>query len=867
MWRPLAILFNGTITDDPAEEAIGVAGGTLTFDDAESAFTGSARIDIAIGNPATITVNGNPLVVDTGSYGVNLNLQGTSSLTAASGPAINSIKNLTVTGSGILTVTGSNSDGSDRPGISAVGLSVNEGATLNAIVEIVSGSAVTNNTVCGEVEVQSSFRPTGELVVSQGATLTIPAAATLDLSGHSVNAIGQIINNGTILLPEDADPAAIRGLPLSGTGAVRVVTEYNAGGEPAAWDTYTNDGLLVISGSLDLTGGDHSGKTVADDGYAWDPENKILTLGNVSVTGSVILPAGAAVYTISDSAVGDRITGGGSLNVMEAGTTLNVSSSGIYAVSCDIVNVGNGAFLNVDAEGAGSMGIKTSGGGVNVTGGSTLTAGCDYGVYIIGGKLTVDSSSTLMTDASTAPFCVVDTTSSKAQGQAVSLPGIPSGTAIASVVGTNSGYGYTYWSLVPAGGAISVSNEDGTPATLTGAAAGQQLTFVRAESTGGGSGGGAGNRSALTVTVSSGDGSVKVSVSVSGTTATISVTDEQLKAIASAANAAGTVKIDVSDLKVDTVVIPEQIITAVDDASGFTGLEVVLSDGTVILDKTALAAVSGKGDMKLSVKTVAHEKLNDVQKAALGTQAGSAVVVDVNIDVNGIRTGTFGGGKLGIAVPYTLKPGESADSITVWFINDDGTIEPKNGVYNTVTGCVEFITDHLSQYLIVKFPFADVAEKAWYYGSVAYAWNNGLFSGTSETSFSPGTAMTRQMIWMVLARMDGKSPANMAEARAWAVENKISDGSNPKDAITRGQMAAILHRYAQYKSYDTTQGGMAIREFADYSSIPAYAQEALGWTVNAGLMQGSGDKLMPKGNATRAQVAAILQRFSQNAVK
>ena len=86
----------------------------------------------------------------------------------------------------------------------------------------------------------------------------------------------------------------------------------------------------------------------------------------------------------------------------------------------------------------------------------------------------------------------------------------------------------------------------------------------------------------------------------------------------------------------------------------------------------------------------------------------------------------------------------------------DGTIEPKNGVYNAVTGCVEFTTEHLSQYLIVDFPFADVAENCWYYGSVAYAYNNGLFAGTSATTFSPDTTMT---CWMVLARMDGKAEA------------------------------------------------------------------------------------------------------------
>lgn len=172
--------------------------------------------------------------------------------------------------------------------------------------------------------------------------------------------------------------------------------------------------------------------------------------------------------------------------------------------------------------------------------------------------------------------------------------------------------------------------------------------------------------------------------------------------------------------------------------------------------------------------------------------------------------------------------------------------------------------DHLSEYSNVDFPFKDVAEDAWYYGSVAYAYSNGLFSGTSKAAFSPDTAMTRQMIWIVLARMDGKTPADMGEARAWAMENGISDGTNPTASITREQMATILYRYAQYKNYDTTQGGMAIREFADYDSISDYALTALGWSVNAGLMQGSCSNLMPTGSATRAQVATILKRFCQN---
>ncbi|MEA4934568.1 MAG: S-layer homology domain-containing protein, partial [Lawsonibacter sp.] len=433
------------------------------------------------------------------------------------------------------------------------------------------------------------------------------------------------------------------------------------------------------------------------------------------------------------------------------------------------------------------------------------------------------------------------------------------GDAVSIDAGTKSGYTFSGWTATGGGTFASASSAATTYTMPAGAAT------ITANWTANSSGGGT-SASTTTVPVSGGSGAVDLSASVSGSTATVSATNAQLQKITSDTKAS-TVKIDASGLKVNAVVVPSKLVSAADDASSATGLEVALPIGTVTLDKSALAAVSGKGDVKLSIETVANSSLTDTQRKVLGTQAKTALVVDINVYVNGTRTSTFGDGKISVSVPYTPKSGENADSVTVWFIKDDGTIEPKNGAYNAAPGCVEFTTEHLSQYLIVDFPFTDVAENSWYYGSVAYAYNNGLFAGASDTAFSPDTAMTRQMIWMVLARMDGKTPADMDAARTWAIENRISDGSNPTNSITREQMATILYRYAQDKGYDTTQGGMAIREFADYDSISEYALSALAWTVNAGLMQGSNNNIMPTGSATRAQVATILQRFCQNVAK
>jgi hypothetical protein len=182
-------------------------------------------------------------------------------------------------------------------------------------------------------------------------------------------------------------------------------------------------------------------------------------------------------------------------------------------------------------------------------------------------------------------------------------------------------------------------------------------------------------------------------------------------------------------------------------------------------------------------------------------------------------------------------------------------------------------------------PFTDVAENDWFYSYVQYANENGLFAGLTPTAFGPGATMTRGMLVTVLYGMAGKPAVTAAasfsdvnagdyyaNAVAWASANKIVSGySNgkfgPNDPVTREQLATILYAYAAAKGYDTTQGGMAVREFSDYGSISNYALTAMQWAVNAGILQGTNGKLMPGSNATRAQVAAMLTSFCKNVAK
>ena len=180
-------------------------------------------------------------------------------------------------------------------------------------------------------------------------------------------------------------------------------------------------------------------------------------------------------------------------------------------------------------------------------------------------------------------------------------------------------------------------------------------------------------------------------------------------------------------------------------------------------------------------------------------------------------------------------------------------------------------------------PFTDVFTSDWFYDDVMFVYQNGLMAGTSATTFAPYDNTTRAQIAVIFYRMEGSpnlegkndftdveygpGTAWYYDAVTWAQQSGVMAGYGdgkfgPNDPVTREQLASIFYRYAQYKGYDTTQGGMAIREFSDYESISSYAVDAVAWAVNVGIMSGKENNLLdPQGTATRAEIAAMLHRF------
>lgn len=158
--------------------------------------------------------------------------------------------------------------------------------------------------------------------------------------------------------------------------------------------------------------------------------------------------------------------------------------------------------------------------------------------------------------------------------------------------------------------------------------------------------------------------------------------------------------------------------------------------------------------------------------------------------------------------------------------------------------------------------FKDVPQNSWFASAVQYVTSNSLMNGTSTTAFSPSATMSRGMLMTVLARYAGESTEGgtvwYEKGMNWAKNKGISDGSAPNATITREQLAAMLYRYA-----GEPDGAADLSAYADAGSVSAYAEKAVQWCVKNGILTGkTSSSLAPKATATRAECAAMLQRFA-----
>lgn len=244
-----------------------------------------------------------------------------------------------------------------------------------------------------------------------------------------------------------------------------------------------------------------------------------------------------------------------------------------------------------------------------------------------------------------------------------------------------------------------------------------------------------------------------------------------------------------------------------------------------------------------------------------------------------------------VTITTTPEDGYTVDTVTVIDTNgkiveatpnDDGTytfVQPSGKVTITVTfRQMTDTSDCPRDESCPMAPFTDADRSAWYHDGVHYCVEHGLMVGTSKTTFSPNNATTRGMIVTILWRLEGSPLVSTSldyddvkpedwhgEAVRWADSAGVVTGYGngkfgPNDPITREQMAAMLWRYA-----GSSKVNGSLSSFADGAQTSSWAQPAMIWAVEEGLITGVGnDRLEPRGQATRAQAATILMRFAQN---
>lgn len=212
------------------------------------------------------------------------------------------------------------------------------------------------------------------------------------------------------------------------------------------------------------------------------------------------------------------------------------------------------------------------------------------------------------------------------------------------------------------------------------------------------------------------------------------------------------------------------------------------------------------------------------------------------------------------AVVVEIPVKEVTNSTVVVWVHEDGTEEiikttaiTENGLAIKASGDVQV------KILENKKEFSDVTGH-WAEPAVTFLAARNIISGVEENVFGKNVPMTRGMVYTVLARLDGVDTAGGVnwydKGAAWAVENSISDGTNPEGNITRQQLAAILYRFA---GSPAVQGTLS---FADAEDVDSYAEDALLWATQKGIMSGMGDgTLAPQANADRAQVAVMLAQY------
>ena len=294
---------------------------------------------------------------------------------------------------------------------------------------------------------------------------------------------------------------------------------------------------------------------------------------------------------------------------------------------------------------------------------------------------------------------------------------------------------------------------------------------------------------------------------------------------------------------------------------------------------------AGDKNLKVAIASVEQNQMkNNDERELTGNN------VELSVAAGSRQMTKFGEEKVTIRIPF--KPDDAKKLkgyYAVWFPDSGESLRMPGSAYNEADKAVIFETDHLSVFGVAYTDntavnlFSDVKEDSWYAPYASFVTENGCFQGTSDTTFGPDGVMTRAMLVTVLGRLHGaeatdsapaftdvKNDAWYADSVTWAEKEGIAAGIGsgrfgPDRSITREQLAVMLYQCA--KLDNGTVGIVAkqdLLKYKDFADVSAWAQDALAWACHNGLITGrTADTLAPKETAARAEVAAIITRYSE----
>jgi len=768
--------------------------------------------------------------------------------------------------------------------------------------------------------------------VGAGGAIAISGEAKVTATGGQCSAGiggGYGSTGGTITINGDAEVKATGGIGFSdSTFAVGGGAAIGSGGGKSD----TSGGNPPASGTITIT----ENANVTAQGGAGDGSNTIkghggAGIGSGGAAGSGDSAGSVGTITINTTGTVNAIGGAGDNNGANLGADIGAggSQSGAgkpyYTITIDTQPAGNTTVTQGSITESLSVSASVSPNGVpayewfssktnSSTGGvstsvktpsftipTDLTAGDHYYYCVVSamGAASVPSSVATVTVTAAQPMTHTISASAGANGS------ISPSSNISVIKGANQTFAITPNS----GYSIRDVKVDGTSVGAASSYAFSNVTenhtihaeFYYSYSGGGGGGSGGGMTVPKTniTTDKQPDMPTVANMSVSGTVKdgilSATITEQMVKdAIKAAQDAAEKSGKTLDGIAVDFNVIGSGSYTnlnamieagAIDrlKESGVKFIKIGSSVLDVTFDTGAIAEVDNQSTGTVTVSARKLTKLSDAAKKLIGNRPVFDITVSYQKNGKAEYVSKFGKGIVTLGISYEATGGENKGHLFGVYVDKNGKPQLLNNSSYDNTGRLIFSRNSLSTYGVgYKAPaptFTDTA-KHWAKDHIDFVVSRGLITGSSESTFTPNTAITRADFLMALGRLSGADGSSYKTSSftdvkntdtampyiEWAVKNKIVQGIGsgkfrPNDSITREQMAVMMQNYATATGYKLPVSRQSIT-FADDAKISAYAKAAVKAIQQTGVVGGKGNNLFdPQGNATRAEASTILRRF------